>query len=125
MRSVIDINTEDWEKEVLSSNTLTVVDFWHEYCPWCLRLNPVLEEAAEIYEGRMKFVKLNILETPESRGLAIRYGVMSTPPLIFFCEGQPIETVVGYMSLDRLTWIIDSVIERHTECLRQSTRLEL
>lgn len=39
MHSVLDVNADTWEKEILQSDTLVVVDFWHEQCPWCKRLN--------------------------------------------------------------------------------------
>jgi len=62
MGSVLEVNADSWEREVIESGVLTVVDFWHNHCPWCIRLDPVFREVAEEYEGRIKFVKLNVLE---------------------------------------------------------------
>jgi thioredoxin 1 len=121
---IIDVNEKSWEQEVLKSNVLTVVDFWHEHCPWCLRLNPVLDEIADEYGENVKFVKLNVLETPGNREIAIQYGVMGTPTLIFFCAGRPVETAVGFMPKQRLKNLIDRVLETHQECIAQSTELE-
>lgn len=125
MRSVLEVEANDWEQEVLESDILTVVDFWHQHCPWCLRLNPLFAELAGEYKGRIKFVKLNVLGGPSNRQIAIRYGVMGTPTLVFFCMGRPVEEVVGFMPKERLKKILDDVLEMHRECIKQSTELKV
>ena len=72
MKSVLDVNANNWEQEVLQSDILTVVDFWHDRCPWCLRLNPIIDDVAREYEGKIKFVKLNVLTISANREIAIR-----------------------------------------------------
>ena len=72
MKSVLDVNANNWEQEVLQSDILTVVDFWHDRCPWCLRLNPIIDDVAREYEGKIKFVKLNVLKVSANREIAIR-----------------------------------------------------
>ena len=57
MADVVDIKGDSWEKEVVQSEILTIVDFWHNKCPWCLKLNPILEEVAKEYKAKIKFVK--------------------------------------------------------------------
>jgi len=122
--SVLEVNAGSWEQEVLQSDVLTVVDFWHSQCPWCIRLEPIYNETAEEYKGKVKFAKLNILENPENRKIAIHYGVMSTPTLLFFCEGRPIGGAVGFMPKERLKKTLDDVIEKHRDCIKQSTELK-
>jgi len=124
MESVLHANADNWEEEVLRSDKLTVVDFWHEHCPWCRRLSPIFDEVAAEYEGRVKFTKLNVLESPSNREIAIHYGIMSTPTLVFFCQGRPVGGVVGFVSKDRLKMTLEDVIKRHKECIAQSTELE-
>lgn len=122
--SVVEVNANDWEKEVMQYKYLVVVDFWHQQCPWCLKLNPVFAEVAEEYEGKVKFVKLNVLENEENRGIALEHGIMGTPTLIFFCEGRSVETVTGFQPKERLVQTIDDVIAKHKDCIEQSTTLE-
>ncbi|MEM2610815.1 MAG: thioredoxin domain-containing protein, partial [Candidatus Bathyarchaeia archaeon] len=78
MSVVSDVDAEDWEREVLQSDVLTIVDFWHERCPWCIRLNPIFEEVAEEYRDKAKFVRFNVLKNPRNRDIAMRNGVMGT-----------------------------------------------
>ena len=125
MGNVLEANATNWKEEVLQSSVLTVVDFWHERCPWCIRLNPIFDEVAEEYKGKIKFVKLNVLASPGNREIAIRYGVMGTPTLVFFCAGRPVEEVVGFMPKERLKKILDTMLETHKECIKQSTELKV
>jgi thioredoxin len=124
MESVLEVNASNWEQEVLQSDILTVVDFWHDRCPWCIKFNPTYDEVAEEYGGKIKFVKLNILENQENRKIAIHHGVMSTPTLIFFCEGRPVGENVGFMPKERLEKTLDDMLEKHKECIKQSTELK-
>ena len=43
----MDVDAKDWEDRVLKSKTLILVDFWHEQCPWCRRLDPIYNEVSE------------------------------------------------------------------------------
>ena len=122
--NVQDVDAGNWEKEVIASDVLTLVEFWHEKCSWCLRLNPVFEELAEEFRDRIKFTKLNILSKPDSREIAVRYGVMGTPTLMFFCKGRSIETVVGLAAKDRLKETVREMVEKHEQCIEQSTELK-
>ena len=124
MGTVLDANGGDWEQEVLKSEIFTVVDFWHDRCPWCLRLNPIFNEVSEEYKSRIKFVKLNVLETQTNREIAIRHGIMSTPTLMFFCEGRPVGQALGFMPKEQLKKLIDDMLQKHRECIDQSTELK-
>lgn len=123
MGNVLELNAANWEREVLQSNVLTVVDFWHEHCSWCIQLNPIYEEMAEEHEGKIKFTKLNVLQNPDNREIAIRYGIMGTPTLAFFCAGRPLELFVG-VSKERLKNRLNEMLGQHKECVQQSTVLK-
>jgi thioredoxin 1 len=125
MGIIIDVNSPNWEQEVLKSNTLTVVDFWHNRCPYCLMLSPTYDELAEEYKGKIKFVRMNVLEDPGNREITLRYGVMGTPTLVFFCEGRPVGQVVGFMAKAQLKKEMDDILEKHKECVKQSTELKI
>jgi len=124
MSEVLDVSAGDWEREILKSDTLVLVDFWHEQCPWCKRLEPIYNEVAREYEGKVKFGKLNALESKENRDIAVKYGIMGTPTLVFFCEGRPIETVAGFQPKESLKQLVDDVIDKHQECIMKSTELK-
>jgi thioredoxin 1 len=105
MSRVVELNPKNWKKEVLQSSKLVLVDFWHEKCQWCKRLNPIINEASEHHKN-VKFTKLNVLVANENRKLAIKNGVMGTPTLMFFCKGRVIETTVGFQPKNKFNQLI-------------------
>jgi len=124
MQSVLDIHSNDWETEIQKYKFLVLVEFWYKSCPWCLKLNPILDEVAEEYEGKVKFTRMDVLESKENRDIAIGHGIKATPTLIFFCDGRPIQTVTEFQEKEGLRQIVNDVIEKHRDCLERSTPLK-
>jgi thioredoxin 1 len=123
MGNAVELNVGNWEKEVSQSETLTVVYFWHQQCPWCFRLTPIFDNVAREYAGKVKFAKLNILESSANQKVATNMGVMSTPTLMFLCNGRPIRQMIGLMSQEELSKTLDDMLRRYKICIKQSTDL--
>ncbi len=121
MADTVDANASNWNDEVLRSNELTVVYFWHEKCQWCARLNPIFNQVTEEYAGRVKFVKLNVLENPSNQELASEQGVMGTPTLMFFCQGRALGQTVSFMTKEELDGVLRGMLDRYKRCLTQSS----
>ena len=93
----------NFEKDVLESSRLTIVDFWAEWCGPCKQIGPLLEEVSEEKKEILNIVKLNIDENPETPQ---KYGVRGIPTLMFFKEGKLIDTKVGSLPKSSLIdWI--------------------
>jgi len=121
--SAVEVNVVNWEQEVAKATLLTVVYFWHNQCPWCLRLTPIFDEITKEYKDKAKFVKLNILEDVNNQEIAGNFGVMSTPTLMFLCNGRPVGQMVGMMSKQDLESLLNNMLSRYKQCLTQSTEL--
>ena len=119
--TVKQVDAGNWNEEVMKGKELILVSFWHEGCPWCRRFEPIYEELSAEYEGQIKFTKMNVLESEENKSVAIKYGLMGTPTLIFFCDGRPISSNTGFMPKERLKATIDDLLGRYKSCVDQST----
>jgi len=90
--SEITLTDQNFQKEVLNSEGLVLVDFWSPTCPPCLMLAPIIEEIAKEFEGKAKIGKLNVFENQET---ADKYQIFSIPTIIIFKNGKEIERAVG------------------------------
>ncbi len=118
-------NAANWGDDVLESNELIVVEFWHPQCPFCRTLEPILNELANEYAEKLKFAKFNVLESPQNQELAMKYGIMGTPTLKFFCGGKPVQDIVGALTKDYVRQGIEFAIKKHRDCVEKSTPLSL
>ncbi|MFQ5969177.1 MAG: thioredoxin [Nitrososphaerales archaeon] len=116
--SAFDVSSNEWEGKILSSKTLTAVDFWAPWCPWCMKLKPIFEELAKEYSNKIVFAKVNVDAEQE---IASKYSIMGIPVIKFFCDGKEVGELVGYMPKDKLKQEIDKVLETYPQCLSQSS----
>jgi thioredoxin 1 len=107
MSEVAVVGAGNFDSEVLQSSEPVVVDFWAEWCQPCKMLTPVLDKMSQKYAGRLRVVKCNV---DENQDIAMRYGVMSIPNLIFYKDGQVVNQAVGYMNESQLSTKIDEVL---------------
>ena len=96
--------TKDGLDKALAQKGLLMVDFWADWCGPCKMLAPLVENLDKEYEGRVTVGKVNVDDEQE---LAIRYGVMSIPTVIFFKDGQEIDRKVGVMPPQVFTQVLD------------------
>lgn len=96
-------NQESFDK-ALSEGKLMMVDFWADWCGPCKMLAPVIDGLAAQYAGKAVVGKVNVDEEQE---LAIRYGVMSIPTVIFFKDGKEIDRKVGVMPAGAFSQVLD------------------
>ena len=90
--SVQKVSDSSFESDVLKSETPVVVDFWAEWCGPCWMIGPALEEISGTLGDKVKIVKLNVDENPQT---AAKYGIMSIPTLMLFKNGEMASRQVG------------------------------
>jgi len=105
---MIDLDDENFEKEVLNKKGLFLVDFWSHMCAPCQRMSLILDNVSGELRGKVGFGKLNIFEGPQT---AKRYKIPATPTLIIFKDGEPIEKAVGIRSEQVLINKLNSLIK--------------
>ena len=102
------ITDTTFDKEVLKSKKLVLVDFWAAWCGPCKMVAPVIDEIADEYREAIKVVKVNTDENPST---AASYGIRSIPTLLIFNEGHIIDTIIGAIPKS-------TVVNRIQECLK-------
>ena len=101
--ALIHLTNEAFDKATASG--LAMVDFWATWCGPCKMLSPVIDGLADRYEGKVLVGKVNTDEQPE---LAVRFGVMSIPTVIFLKDGKEIDRKVGVMPEASYTAVLDA-----------------
>jgi putative thioredoxin len=114
--TVIDINEEDFEAEVLqrSAEVPVVVDFWAPWCAPCRQLSPALEKAAEARDGKVVLVKIDTDQNPE---VAQRYGVQGIPAVKAFVDGEVTAEFVGAQPPSQVEAFFDGLVPSETQLL--------
>jgi thioredoxin 1 len=121
LSSIIDVDSTNWEEQVAKSQQLVLVDFWHDACVWCKRLAPELNAVAGDFSGRLKITKLNIFSNDGNSEIGRKYGIMGTPTLLLFCNGRPVDSLVGYRPRDVLRKELIEKLDKAKDCFNQST----
>lgn len=105
---VVSVTDETFEYEVLKSGLPTVVDFWTEWCKYCVEFRPVFEREAEKYHSKIKFVKLNADENPV---IADKQEIVGIPTTKLFYKGEIKGTLNG--AVDEI--VFDSFLKKTYE----------
>ena len=102
------VNDNDFQAQVLdaSKSQPVMVDFWAEWCGPCRVLAPTVDQVAQENAGKIKVVKLNVDESPNT---AFAYKIRGIPTLLIFKGGQVADQLVGAVPKEQ----IEKAISRH------------
>lgn len=88
----ISVSDATFDSEIETGDGLSIVDFWATWCGPCRMVAPIIEQIAAEYQGRMKVAKLDVDSNQQT---AMKYNIRSIPSILFFKDGEHIDTIVG------------------------------
>jgi len=118
---VVEVTDVTFEQQVEKAKLPVAVMFYSPTCSFCHMMEPYFAQYAAEYREKVAFVRVNVaanLFTGE------RYGVRSTPTFAFFCQGKPVQSLVGAVYPTLLKKRIDEVLLHGNECARSSTEID-
>jgi thioredoxin len=86
------VNEGEFSTKVLQAEGTVLVDFYADWCGPCKIIEPILEDLATEYQGRLSVMRVDV---DDAQTIAGSYGVQSIPTLMFFRAGKPVHRVVG------------------------------
>jgi thioredoxin 1 len=105
---VVNVTDTNFAAEIEQARGLALVDFWAVWCGPCQAIAPVIEQLAEQFAGKIKVAKL---DTDSNQNTAVRFNVRSIPTIMFFKDGQHVDTVIG--ADPRIRTILEGKIQQH------------
>jgi len=104
---VLHVTDASFEQEVMKAPTAVLIDFWAPWCGPCKAIGPIVDELAGEYADRLKVVKINVDDNPQTPS---RFGVRGIPNLVIVRDGQVKEQIVGAVPKARLVKAVDDAI---------------
>jgi thioredoxin 1 len=98
------VTSEQLEQLIAQSDIPVFCDFWASWCGPCRMLAPVLDELSTTYEGKARFVKVNVDEEEKA---AMRYGITSIPNVIAFKGGKAVDNSLGFVPAPVLSAFVE------------------
>ncbi len=105
--NIVHVSDGDFEQVVLKSDGPVLVDYWAEWCGPCKMIEPILNELADEYGGKLTVAKVNI---DENQQITARYKIRGIPTLMIFNNGEPQGTKVGALTKSALKAFVDDTI---------------
>ena len=93
--------------EFVREYPIVIIDCYADWCAPCKIVEPIIEESAKNFSGKIVFGKLNV---DENRGIAMRFNIMSIPTLLIFKDGRLIKRVIGALPKDKLISVFNELI---------------
>ena len=101
--NTLEITSENFDEKVINADIPVLVDFWAEWCGPCKQIGPILEDIGEVKKDKLKILKLNIDENPQTPQ---KFGVRGIPTLMLFKDGKLLDTKVGSLPKNLLeSWL--------------------
>lgn len=105
--NVLEFTDDNFDSEVINSDTPVLVDFWATWCAPCKAIAPTIDALADSFNGKVKIGKVNVDDNPNTPG---QFGVRGIPTLILFKDGKVVDQLVGAIPKNQLEELINKAL---------------
>ena len=109
MGELTELTEDNFTSKVLEADKPVLIDFWAPWCGPCHMIEPIIENLADRYDGKITVGRVNLDEYP---AIAMEYGIRSIPAIFIFNGGQVAERTIGVQPEDSLAAMIDRVLNQ-------------
>jgi len=106
-KTIIEVNDDNFDKEILKSDKPVLLDFWAPWCGPCKAIGPVIDGLAADYGDRVTFAKMNVDDNPATPS---QYEVRAIPTLMIFKDGKVSEQATGMMPKTKIEDLIKKAL---------------
>ncbi len=118
---VLELTDVNWEKRVEKEEKPVMVMFYGTTCPHCHIMKPHFEKYATEFKDRVVFAKVDVAVNPT---IVSRYGIMGTPTFKFFCNGKPIQELVGAIYPTLIKKTVEDSLKQGLQCVKNTTWID-
>ena len=104
---VTDLTDQDFDQKVIKSKQPVLIDMCRPGCVPCRIVDPIVDKLSTKYDGKCKFYRMNVTENPRT---AAKYRIMSLPTLMFFKNGEAVNTMVGAVAERALAPKVEEIL---------------
>lgn len=108
MMAITKVDDNNFQTQVMDSALPVIVDFGAEWCGPCRLVDPLVEEIAHQYEGKVKVCKSDVDQTNQ---MAAKFGIMAIPTVMFFKNGEEVDRVTGVVPRDKLEEKVQAILQ--------------
>jgi thioredoxin 1 len=109
--SIINLQKTDWDILINNAEKPVVVEFWHESCPLCKKIESSVLDLPRILGEKALLARFNVMENKENRRFAIEKGVIGTPTFKVYCRGVEVGEIIGLETLTDLHQTIENQLK--------------
>lgn len=105
---MINLNDDNFEKEIHDSKSPVLVDFFADWCPPCQILSPIMEKLEKEFQGKVIFAKINVDTAPQT---SQKFKINPIPTVILLRQGKAVGGFVGLKPEEEIRKWLESLLE--------------
>jgi thioredoxin 1 len=105
--ATVELKADNFDEEVLKATLPVMIDFWAPWCGPCRAVEPIIEELAQDYKGKLIVYRFNV---DENSSIASRFGIRAIPTLLFLKSGEVYDQIIGAVPKSAVEEVVKKIL---------------